>query len=194
MTMQLLPDMITQIIRTRRTVKPERFSSRPVDHSIVVQILENATWAPTHGMNEPWHFIVFSGNARANLARHVAETYMKHTPVVNEKKLQLLKERPLMAQYIIAICMKRKPDGKIPEREDLAAVACAVQNMHLTATAYGLTAYWSTAAGTYSEETKAFLGLADADHCLGFWYLGYPAEVPPQGKRTPIAEKVVWIG
>lgn len=190
--MQLLPDTITKIIKTRRTIKPERFDKRLVEQSIVMQILENATWAPTHGMNEPWHFVVFTGSARATLARHIEETYLKHTTTVNEKKLQLLKQRPLMAQYVIAICMKRKPDSKIPEREDLAAVACAVQNMHLTATAYGLTAYWSTAAGTYSEETKLFLGLANADHCLGFWYLGYPAEIPAEGKRTPIAEKVVW--
>ncbi|OWY22448.1 nitroreductase [Sphingobacteriales bacterium UPWRP_1] len=188
------PNILTAIIETRRTVKPEYFSSRPVERPIVEKILENATWAPTHGMNEPWHFVVFTGSARQTLADFLVRNYLQNTPSgkVNEQKRQLLAERPLMASYIIAICMKRKPDTKIPENEDMAAVACAVQNMHLTATAYGLVAYWSTPAGTYANSTKVFLGLTEQDQCLGFWYLGYAQQPPPPGSRTPVSEKTVW--
>jgi len=187
-------DILTGIIETRRTVKPEFFSSRPVERAVIDHILENATWAPTHGMNEPWHFVVFTGVARQTLADFLVQNYLYNTPPhkVNEQKKQLLAKRPLMASHIIAICMKRKPDTKIPENEDLAAVACAVQNMHLTATAYGLVAYWSTPAGTYANSTKDFLGLAGQDHCLGFWYLGYAQQPPQKGSRTPAAEKTVW--
>lgn len=187
-------DLLTEIIETRRTVKPEFFSSRPVERPIIDKILENATWAPTHGMNEPWHFVVFTGAARQTLADFLVQNYLQHTPPgkVNEQKLQLLAKRPLMVSHIIAICMKRKPDTKIPEKEDMAAVACAVQNMHLTATACGLVAYWSTPAGTYAESTKAFLDLQEQDQCLGFWYVGYAQQPPQKGNRTPASEKTVW--
>ncbi|QQS29876.1 MAG: nitroreductase [Sphingobacteriales bacterium] len=183
------------LIVNRRTVKPEHFSDRPVEREIIEQVLENARWAPTHGLNEPWHFVVFSGASRHLLSGFLADWYIRHTKAdkFNELKLSLLKERPLMSDYIIAICMVRPEDTKIPEIEDIEAVACAVQNMHLTATVYGLVAYWSTPGATYSKEVNSFLGLGERDRCLGFFYLGYPQNKPPQGKRTPIEHKLQWL-
>ena len=40
--------------------------------------------------------------------------------------------------------MQRDPGERIPEWEELASVACAVQNMWLSATSYGIGAYWSS--------------------------------------------------
>lgn len=192
--MKLVPEQLNHIIAQRRTVKPEHFSSRLVDRSIIEQILENAKWAPTHGLNEPWRFVVFSGNSRQQLSDFLTGWYIRHTAPekFNEQKFRLLKERPFMADYIVTICMIRQPDTKIPEIEDIEAVACAVQNIHLTATAYGLVGYWSTPGSTYSVEAKTFLTLAENDRCLGFFYLGYPKNDPPEGKRTPIQQKVLW--
>jgi nitroreductase len=47
---------------------------------------------------------------------------------------------------MIAICMARQPHPNklMPLWEELAACACAVQNMHLMATILGLAAYWSS--------------------------------------------------
>lgn len=187
-------DIINQIIARRRTVKPENYSPQPVAKEVIEQLLENARWAPTHGMNEPWQFVVFTGDARQQLANFLDKWYVANTlpDKFNDHKYRLLKTRPSMASCVIAICMKRKPDTKIPEIEDIAAVACAVQNIHLTATAYGLVGYWSTPAVTYTDEVKIFLGLAENDRCLGFFYIGYPAQEVKKGNRTPIEEKVVW--
>ena len=68
-------DEISKVIRRRRTIKPKQFLDREVDPSIVQQMLENANWAPTHGMTEPWRFTVFVGAARERLASFLAETY-----------------------------------------------------------------------------------------------------------------------
>ena len=64
-----------------------------------------------------------------------------------------------MPNLVIVIGMKRQPSGKISELDEIQAVACAVQNMHLTATAHGL--------GGYHPKTKPFkcMGLSDdKDH------------------------------
>lgn len=53
--------------------------------------------------------------------------------------------------------MKRTTNKNIPEVEDIEAVACAVQNMYLSVTAYGLGGYWTTGGVTYKEEAKSFL-------------------------------------
>jgi len=100
----------------------------------------------------------------------------------------------LLSSAVIAICMRRQETEKIPEIEEIAAVACAVQNMHLTATAYGLACYWNTGGITYSDEMKQFLGLGEKDRCMGFFFLGYPADAWPQGQRKPIEYYTEWVG
>ena len=82
-------------------------------------------------------------------------------------------------QYVIAIGMRRRPDDKkkkqLPEWEELAAVACAVQNLHLMATALGAAGYWSSwnPIGRDSPGMLTFLGLdpAAGDRCLGLFML-----------------------
>ena len=69
------PQSITAIIRQRRTIKPKQFSDRSVDDGLIREILENANWAPTHGLTEPWRFTVFTGTARQRLADFLAQTY-----------------------------------------------------------------------------------------------------------------------
>jgi len=81
----------------------------------------------------------------------------------------------------------------IPEVEDIEAVACSVQNMMLTATAYGISSFWGSGGVTYTDELKAFLGLGPDDRCLGYLYLGYSDDAPPSEQRSPVGERVIWI-
>ena len=88
--------------------------------------------------------------------------------------------------------MHREKDASIPEVEEVSAVACAVQNILLSAHAYGLGAYWSTGGLTYNEGAKAFFDLGDQDSLMGFIYLGVIDNVPEAGRRGPIEQKVSW--
>lgn len=182
------------IIQNRRTIKPEDFKSRKVLDDMINEILSNARWAPTHGMTEPWHFVVFQENALNDLGTFMADTYKKSTPedLFLQKKHDKLINRPQLSSVIIAVCMKRQESEKIPEIEEVAAVACAVQNMHLTATAYGLGGYWSTGNIAYSEEMKQYLNLNEKDKCLGLFYIGYPNIDWPKQHRVPLEYKTEW--
>lgn len=187
---------IDHLIQTRRTVKPEKFSERPVEDSIVERMLENANWAPTHGFTEPWRFWVFKGDGRYRLANFHANLYKteKTEETFKESAHKKLYERPLMASHIIAIGMKRGDNPKIPEIEEIEATACAVHNMWLTAAAEGVGAYWNSGGMTYHEQMKTFFDLGSADRMLGFLYLGYPSNQWPKGKRTSeIADKTQWV-
>lgn len=189
-----MPEMAKNLIATRRTIKPKLLSDRPIADSIVSDMLENANWAPTHGLTEPWRFTVFAGSARQKVANVLAEAYVEVTPEDKFKpaKLESLKTNPLRAPVLISIGMKRQDSEKISELDEVQAVACAVQNMHLTATAHGLGAFWSSNAAVCSDRMKAFIGLDSRDRVLGLFYVGYPSGDWPTGKRTPIADKVVW--
>ena len=88
---------------------------------------------------------------------------------------------------------KRQEEEKIPEIEEIEAVACAIQNLHLSCTAYGLGGFWSTPKVIYSEEMTSFLGLSSRDKCLGIFYVGYPDIEWPQAHRRPLEYNTTWI-
>ena len=189
-------ETITEVIRHRRTIKPNQYLDREIDKAIVRGILENANWAPTHGMTEPWRFTVYSGPARERLADFLADTYRTiSTPEsYRQKKYEGMRINATLAPVVIAIGMKRQASEKISELDELQAVACAVQNMHLTAAAHGLGAFWSTNVAAVSDQMRQFLGLAERDRALGLFYLGYPDCDWPSSRRGSIDEKVTWLG
>lgn len=186
---------ITEVIKNRRSIFPEQFNDRKVAREMIEKMLNNAIWAPTHGMTQPWRFKVFMEDGLKKLSKNLSRLYKEtSTPEkFMQSKFDNFTNRPLVSSAVIAICMERQDTEKIKEIEEIEAVACAVQNMHLTATAYGLACYWSTGGATYTEEMKTFLGIREKDKCLGFFYIGYPAIEWPKASRKPIEYVTEWI-
>ena len=164
-----------QIIASRRSVFPKDYKAGKIDDQIIWQILENANWAPTHKMTAPWRFKVYSGKGLELLGKKQAEIYKKVSLEEGNfirAKFDHLTKTPLRASHVIMIIMKRSKEVKIREVEEIAAVACAVQNMYLTTTVYGLGAYWNTGGITYMEHAKQAFNLSEKDRLMGFFYLG----------------------
>ncbi len=189
------PESLNELIRSRRSVFPDQFEQgKKVGDEIIKQVLINATWAPNHGQEEPWHFTVFSGDGLQALADYQSSLYRQAAgDSFNEKKYIKLQQQPLKASHIIAIGMRRSTKKNIPEIEDIEAVACAVQNIYLSVAAYGLGGYWTTGGITYLENAKSFFGLAENDKLLGFFYIGHVAVPSAPGKRKSIEEKTNWV-
>ncbi|MBS1568404.1 MAG: nitroreductase [Bacteroidetes bacterium] len=186
---------ITEIIRDRRSIQPKDFSPREVQRDIIDQVLGNGIWAPTHGMTQPWRFVVFTGTARERLSAFMGAAYKRITPPEKflQRKYDNHVQRPLQSSVVVALGMARDPHGKIPLHEEQYSVACAVENMYLTCTAYGLGAFWSTGAVITGAEMVQFLGLGAEDRCLGLFYMGYPAGEWPKGYRKPLPDLVRYV-
>jgi nitroreductase len=186
---------ITNVIKDRRTIYPEQYTTRKVHKEIVEEVLNNAIWAPNHGKTEPWRFTVFMGGARVILSDFLSELYKDiiSEDDFNEMKFKKLKNRPLLSSVVIAINMTPDPKGRIPEIEEIEAIACAVQNMHLTCAAYGIGGFWSTPKLLNLEETNEFLGLKENEKCLGLFYMGYPKIEWPKGHRKPLEYVTTWL-
>lgn len=185
---------ITDLIRHRRTIYPKDYTTREVHREIVERVLTNATWAPNHGMTQPWRFAVFSGPARERLSTFLGAEYTRITPPEKflQKKFDTMTVRPLQSSVVIALGMVRDPNGKISEREELLAMACAVQNMYLTCTAYGLGAFWATGGALTGSGMRDLIGLGEQDQALGLFYIGYPAIEWPKGYRKPLDQLATW--
>lgn len=186
---------ITELIRQRRTIYPEQLSDRKVHREQIEVILNNAQWAPTHGNTQPWRFKVFMEDGRQQLSDFLGKTYLELTPehLQSDAKLAKLITRPLKASVVIAVSMARQPEETILELEEIEAVACAIQNMHLTCTAYGLGGFWATPKLIYSPKMNEFLQLGEKDKCIGLFYIGYPSIEWPKAHRKPLEYTTEWI-
>jgi nitroreductase len=187
---------VNDLIQKRRSVFPQFYTGEKVDEKIVHQMIDNARWAPTHKLTEPWRFIVFSGDGIKQLAEAQAEIYKEVTTrdgSFKEDKHKSLLTKPLLSSHIIVVCMKRDPKKSVPEIEEAGAVFCAIENMYLTATAYGIGCYLSTGGITYFEEAKRVFELGPDDRLIGFMHIGVPKTISTGAKRKPAEEITEWV-
>ena len=182
--------------RTRRTIKPAQMDgSRAIADDLLREILEDAHWAPTHGLTQPWRFHVFTGEARGRLAAGLEAIYDQITPVAErrEDKRAKFRANALGAPIAIAAAARIEPGGKISELDEISATACALQNLLLSAHQRGLGSFWSSAPASCSPAFAEWLGL-DATHlCMGLVFLGHPLPgVNPASTRLPLDKRVVF--
>ncbi|WP_281542193.1 nitroreductase family protein [Maribacter aestuarii] len=183
--------MIFDLIKKRRSVFPAQYNDKPIAKTDIEKILQAANWAPNHKKTEPWRFKVILGEKKAELGEFLSNTYIDITPKPKQMKAKKLIENPKKAGAVIAICMQRDPKESIPEWEEVAATAMAVQNMWLCCTEMGIGCYWSSPGLImYMQE---FLEMNEGEKCLGFLYMGYFDGELPEQTRSSITDKVQWM-
>jgi len=205
-----------RLIADRRSVFPKDFSGRAVPRAVLERMLLSANWAPTHGKTEPWRFVVFHGPTALaefhQLRVSATSRALEGRPdALSAAMVKLDKQAAELRNVgaVLAIVLKRrrnpKKDKLMPEWEEVAACACAVQNAHLQCTAEGYHGYWSTGgtdAGGWATDSAVLERLGAAGECdgardklLGFFYVGHSDRVGTyKPKREPIAGKVDWVG
>ena len=183
--------VLTNIIKRRRSIFPFSYTGQEVPVTVIKQILESANYAPTHKLTEPWRFIVFRNEGKIKLGAELARLYKETTPAHQflQKKYDSIIEKAHQSSCIITL--NAQLTAKVPEWEELAALACAVQNMALTAEALNVGAYWSSPG--MIADLKGYLNLGETEKCFGLFYMGYHNEEPRAAKRTPIEEKIKWV-
>jgi len=183
--------MVFDLIKNRRSVFPESYNGRPIARETLETILEAANWAPTHKRTEPWRFKVFTGQAKEDLGAFLSKKYQQTDPRPQQVKIRKFQDNPSRSAAVVAICMQRDPKEGLPEWEEVAATAMAVQNMWLCCTELGIGSYWSSPG--LSAHLGEHVPLAEGERCLGFFYMGHYEGEPASPTRGPIGEKVTWL-
>ena len=168
-------------------------NEKKIDDSIIHKLIELADWAPTHGHTEPWRFVVFSNDNVKMFCEAHANMYRSNIPTdkFETAKYEKLLHNGDKCSHIIAVYMKRGNNPKITAVEELCAVASAVQNILLGASALDIAALWSSGGFTYHQAMKKYFELNDEDEMIGFLYLGYTNEKIKSGTRiVPLHEKI----
>lgn len=186
-----------QWIASRRSVFPKEFEEGTVSKIEIEQLLEAAKWAPTHKSTEPWRFTVIVDPTQKELLinRQVAALFLSkgESEMVKAKadKFRFIGEK---SSAVIAIVMKRDIQERLPVNEELWAVACAVQNIHLHSASMNIGGYWSTGAMTNDDSIREFLNLSEDDIHMGWFYLGRYSKTKTLAKTRMIQEDYVnWM-
>ena len=124
---------INDIIKTRRAIYPSQYEKGEVKKSFIKLLLENANTAPSHRLTQPWFFKVYKGISKDLLAKEMVKSFDE---LNNDEKVSTTKKRKILekckkSNCIISVFMKRDPNKSVPEWEEIAATAMAVQNLSL---------------------------------------------------------------
>ena len=184
---------VEEAIRLRRSVKPEKMRTDPIPDALLESLLEAANWAPSHGLTEPWRFIVFRGAARDRLGEAILSAMVppgEPAPGPDDPRHAKIMTKVRTAPVCLAIVCAPSSSANIFEHEEIASVAMAVQNLQLLARSHGLGTFWSSGKKAFDPRMAAFLGLEGTERCLGFLYVGWPAQPFAEGTRGPMSRKV----
>lgn len=184
---------VLELIRTRRSVG--RFRPDPVPREIMEQVLDAAVWVPNHRLTEPWRFFVLSGDAKERFAAIRREFRRTLMPNPDAPEVQPALERVYRdaadTPVIVVVTSHVAEDPEVRE-EDFWATFGATYAFMLGMWSFGVGTYFRTGGLRDYPPLREFLGLADDRRITGVVYAGYPVDVP-QRRRTPAAEKTVWM-
>jgi nitroreductase len=156
-----------EVLITRRTVHD--YAPDPIPEPLLESALQTALAAPNHRMTEPWRFVLVGEQARRALVDIALE--LKRKKGLTPKGESEVRSKMLNPPHLVVVCRRRheKPDV---EREDYAAVACAVQNFMLHLWMYGVGSKWSTGGVTTAPATYALLDVPKDEEIQGFVWVG----------------------
>lgn len=188
------PPGVLDLMRARRSLGVAKLDPRPVPRSLIESMLEAANWAPSHGDTEPWRFTVFMAEGRARLADLFESAQRDLKP---DAPTEAARARAFAAPVWIAIGLvpglNEEGLPKMPPEEEVMAVSCAVQNLHLMARAHGLGGKWHSKGLSIHPSVAESLGLRPPSRLLGFFMCGWPSIEWPDGVRGAWEDKVVWV-
>lgn len=159
-------------------------SSRSVDAAVIRQLCEVAAWAPCHKRTWPWRFAAFTGQGRTRLGEAMADD-MDAADFGDDAKRTKTRGKYLRAPSVLVVGCEPHPNEML-HIENRDAVAAAIQNLLLGATALGLASFWSTPALTRPPGVLQLCGFDPDDRIVGVLYLGWPDGSCPAPERPPV--------
>ena len=179
------------LLRTRRSLKPDKLVAPGPSAEQLETILTVAARVPDHKKLAPWRFIVFEGDARAQMgevfaAACAAEDKEPPSPV----RLDFERRRLMRSPLVVAVISRVVPNPGAPEWEQILSAGAACFNLCLAANALGFGSCWVTEWVAYSPRVQTALGLGDGERVAGFVYVGTASEKPEDRDRPKLADVV----
>lgn len=161
---------LQKILQSRRSIFPNQFNNEAITQEELEIIFENARFAPTHKLTEPWRFTAYLKKDFDYFVTSLSEAMHQQLMTDIPQKLSKITDKLERSQAAVLIGTHFEPAANLPEWEEIAATAMAVQNVWLTATAMGIGTYWSSPR--FLLDSGIDMGYAGSIQCLGMMYFG----------------------
>ena len=180
---------VREAITGRRSIK--LFNGQPVDREDLLNIIDDAVWAPNHGNREPWRLVMACGSELEKLHELLRDlTLPKWKDMSSEEIEKQMKKFTLPGGYVFVIVPE---DVRQKERlEDYGAAASFIQNMQLLAWDKGIGACWKTPPFLDAPKFREALKVAPGERVIAMLQFGYFDELP-KGKERKTSTQIVTI-
>ncbi len=169
-----------ETLLARRSVSPRLMKAPGPTPDQLQTLLRAGARAADHGRLRPWRFIVFQGEARAQLGELFALARRQRDPSATEADLDKERGKPLRAPLVLAVAAAVRQDLEaIRPVDQLLAAGAAAQNILLAAFAMGFGAMWLTGSNCHDPRVKHGLGMQEGDEIAGYLYVGSVDDLPP---------------
>ncbi len=172
-------DSIMKVIKERRSIR--NFEAKPVDDSLIANILEAVQWSPSWANTQCWEVVVVKDQEqKKRLQEAVPKANPAHKSIV-------------AAPVVLALCAKKGTSGYYKGMVTtkfgdwfMFDIGLAAQNISLAAHAAGL---GSVIVGLFEHDKAAgVLGVPQEYELVCLIPVGYPSKVPSPPKRRTIQE------
>lgn len=184
---------IKKVIRERRSIRS--FLDKDIPTDVMVELLQDASYAPNHKHREPWSFVMFRDEAKEKLCHAALKRACegeKMKALSHEKQVEKINKMKTIYQqcpvHLLVLC--DVADNKKVYHEDFAATSAYLQNLQLLAWDKGIGMVWKTPL--FIEDPSFFeeLGIDNTKKIVGLFHIGYPMEIPKGRERSNILEKL----
>ncbi len=177
---------LMEVIRNRRAVR--EFTDRPVERSIMENLIEAAILAPSAMNLQPWAFAILLGRERVESHAKRAKDWLLQSlsQTTYDPSIRHMIEDPKFALFhhapALVIVLAKTAGSQAAEDCCLAA-----QNLMLSARNEGLGSCWIGFARPWLDlsTTKSELKLPEHYHVVAPIVLGYPKAWPESHGRKP---------
>jgi len=181
---------LIKAIKTRRSIR--KYKDKKVPVGLLKKVIESARWAPSVHNIQPWKCIVPSQQTKKNIINALKKRHGKEPLIVRmtmRKSIEIIEAAPEII-LVYNNCMLSKKvikGGRLYYQNSLSwetqSVACAIQNMLLTAHALRLGMTWLGIPVFRENDINTVI--ETTERLVAILSLGYPDEKPsPLPKKS----------
>lgn len=182
---------VREAIIGRRSIK--KFNGQPVDREDLMNIINDAVWAPNHQNREPWRLVVASEENLEKIQNVLRDTTIPNWQTLsNEEVVNKMQKFTTPGAYVFVVVPE---DVRQKQRlEDFGAASTFIQNIQLLAWDYGIGSCWKTPDFLDDPKFRDKLGVKQGERMIAMLQLGYFDELPKAKERKKAKEIVTFFG
>lgn len=206
---------LANLIRSRRSIR--RWQDKEIPEELLTQAISIATWAPSGGNQQNWHFYIIKNRDTINTIADAVKTSTEQIVSWPEasilgdnaarwrERADFFRSAPATiavtaahyqstADKVLAARGEKDPQAaRIREWRNIAnsriqCVSAAITNLLLVLHQMGLGAVWMTGPMQAKDAIEKALNVPPEMDLVAFIPVGYPAENPAPKGRRPLAE------